>query len=392
MPSMRIAFALAGIFALIAGAVGTAATAQPGPPATRVVVGKAQSQSLAPRQGVSGVIRARRISELAAREPGLVLEFELERGTRVRKGDVVARLDPAIAELALDARRADAARVEALIERRQAELEDAEMELGRSEQLVAEGVPTEREVEDARIGLRVAQAQLAEAEAELDQARAMLAEAERRLEDLTVRAPFDAVVIETHTEVGAWVAAGGGVATVIEADRYELVLDVPEMLLAVAMRAGIDARIPGVGESVRAEPIAAVPQSDESSGLVPVRYEVEAQTADGTPIVPGMRAIGQIAAGEPSATMTVPKDAINRGPTGEFVFVAAPGQGGGHTAAMVSVRVLFAAGPERVAVAAPGLEDGALVIVQGNERLMQPNSPVAFEPPAEGGAESGGEG
>ena len=382
MPRTRVALCVVLLMALAAAVGAFGAAAQPGRPATRVVVAPVTVQSLAPRQGVSGVVRARRVSELAAREPGLVLGFELERGTRLAKGDVVARLDPAIAQLSLDARKADLARTEALIERRKAELEDAEMDLDRSEQMVAEGVPTEREVEDAKIALRIAQAQLAEAQAEHDEGEAMLAEAQRRLNDLVVRAPFDAVVIETHTEVGAWVSEGGSVATVIEADRYELVLNVPEGLLAAAFEStGLEARIPGLGETVRARPIAVVPQSDESSGLVPVRYEVASSTDAGTPIVPGMRATGLVAAGEPAPTITVPKDAVNRGPTGEFVYMVAPGQDGAHVAALVPVRVLFAAGPSRVAVSAPGLDEGAMVIVEGNERLGGPGTPVAFEAP-----------
>ena len=80
--------------------------------------------------------------------------------------------------------------------------------------------------------------------------------------------------------------------------------------------------------------------------------------------------------------LTVSRDAILRGPTGPFLYVAeGGGEGRPAAAAMVPVEVLFSVG-DRAAVRGHDLAAGALAVVEGNERLF-PGAPVLPTPAGE---------
>ena len=90
--------------------------------------------------------------------------------------------------------------------------------------------------------------------------------------------------------------------------------------------------------------------------------------------------------------LTVSRDAILRSATGPYLYVAAGGGDGKPAAAvMVPVEVLFSVG-DRAAVRGRDLAAGALVVVEGNERLFPgaPLLPSPAAPPQGGGAPPAG--
>ena len=112
----------------------------------------------------------------------VIAELHVEEGQMLAKGDLIARLDSHARELAD-------------IDRAQAELDDAKRELARSEKLQAGRAASMVAREEAEIGLKVARANLAGAQAEL-----ALTE---------VRSPIDGQVLAIHTRGGERVGADG---------------------------------------------------------------------------------------------------------------------------------------------------------------------------------------
>lgn len=172
---------------------------------------------------------------LAPRVAGQVLEVRVEENQRVRRGDVLVRLDPsdyetrvARARADLDAARngmvkvgaaADAASAQIAAER--VNLQHAEQSFERARQLHASGILSPTQFDAAKAARDGALAQLDAAEereraeraalgneAPLRQAEAVLREAELALEHTVIRAPADGRIGKRSAEPGAIVAPG----------------------------------------------------------------------------------------------------------------------------------------------------------------------------------------
>ncbi len=147
-------------------------------------------------------------SKLSAEISARILTLPYDVGQIVRKGDVVARLDPRDFELAVAKVKASMAAVQARIAQAESQLERAKA-LENQKFITAEAV-IERETE------------LAVQRAELAVQSASLATAARELEKTTVRAPFDAIVKQRHAGVGELASPGAALVTLIDKSRPEV--------------------------------------------------------------------------------------------------------------------------------------------------------------------------
>lgn len=228
-----------------------------------------------------GEVQSRRTLDLRASSGGAVvwLSEDFETGGTVASGDLLARIDPADAQSALDVARADLSEAEA-------DLRDAERTLGlarddlasseeqarlraraleRQRDLLERGVGTEAAVEAAELSVASAgQAVLsrrqavAQAESRIDQANTTiarreiaLAEAERRLADTEIRAEFAGVLADVSVVEGGLVSPNERLARLIDPDalevafrvstsQYARLLDEEGRLRESDVRAGLD--------------------------------------------------------------------------------------------------------------------------------------------------------
>lgn len=318
------------------------------------------------KRQVTGDVLAISRSQLAAQEPGFVLEVAVQEGDRVRKGDLIARLDPERLKLDLAEIEASVLAAEAKVTEEEALASQAERDRDRVRELLAKESGSAPELDRAESLAAAENARLRQARAQLgiEQARQRLIE--KRLRDLEIRAPFDGRVTEKHTEVGQWLQAGGEVVELVALDPVEIRVDVPERFVSRAMEAEhVSVMLPALGREVEARVIGVIPRGDMRSRLFPLR--LLADNPEGL-IQPGMSAVGLVPTSERSATLLVPKDAVRQSETGSFVYFDGNGR-----AAMATVERLFAVG-DRVAVRSSILRPGMNVIVEGNERLYAPGA------------------
>jgi HlyD family secretion protein len=153
----------------------------------------------------AGTVKSRRHADLSTEIGGRVVATPARAGSRVRRGDVLVQLadDELRAQLGLQTRTLDAARADA--RRACAVADQAARELVRARTLTAEGVAAASMLDRAESEHRTAAAACDAARANVQRAYAAVRVANVALTRTTLRAPFDGIVAEVHTEVGEWI-------------------------------------------------------------------------------------------------------------------------------------------------------------------------------------------
>ncbi len=140
-------------------------------------------------------------------------------GGRIGKGEQLVRIDPADYEIALQQAKAELAQAES-----DALLEKGRQDVARQEwQMLGDGV--EASESDRQLALRVPQQTATEAR--ISAARARVARAQLDLDRTTVRAPFNAVVLQRHANLGDQATAQAKLATLVDTDCYHVRVSVP---------------------------------------------------------------------------------------------------------------------------------------------------------------------
>ncbi|HYC58266.1 MAG TPA: efflux RND transporter periplasmic adaptor subunit [Thermoanaerobaculia bacterium] len=193
-----------------------------------------------------------------------IVTLRTRAGTQVRRGDVLATIDSKELYSALEQARAQLLSMRAELERqkivaRQSQLrarqnvdllglrlEAAKRNLTRNETMFREGLSNKSDYESAQDGVRTAQMELEQARKELDLSRETLsfevqtreqqvvsqqsvtADLTKRVDELTIRAPFDGMVASVAVQNSDAVAANQAVLTIVNLDSLELEIALPE--------------------------------------------------------------------------------------------------------------------------------------------------------------------
>jgi RND family efflux transporter MFP subunit len=166
--------------------------------------------------GFTGTIEPRYSTALAFRVLGRITSRPVSVGDLVAKGEVVATVDPAALDLAVQSARADLASAEAQFASASAS-EERQRALLAANSVSQAIYDTAKQARDS-------------AAAGLEKARAGMRKAEDQRGYAQLRPDFDGVVSAVHGEVGETVAAGQPVLTVARPDIREAVVDVPDTL------------------------------------------------------------------------------------------------------------------------------------------------------------------
>jgi RND family efflux transporter MFP subunit len=228
----------------------------------------------------SGYVVAQRKAALAAKATGRLEWLGVEEGSRVKSGEIIARLEgrdsAALQKQAAASVNASAAT------RDQADVafRDAQRSLARSKELLAQGIVSQADFDAVEARERGAKAALAAATANQAVSRAALDGADVAVDYTNIRAPFDGVVLTKNADVGDIVTplgaaanAKASVVTIADLDSLRVEADVSESSLEKVQKGQaceilLDAlpqdRFGGVVHSV-------VPTADRSKATVMVK-------------------------------------------------------------------------------------------------------------------------
>jgi RND family efflux transporter MFP subunit len=348
----------------------------------------AEEESAGPSLGNSvlnaaGYVVARRMSTVASKVTGRVMEIFVEEGQAVKKDEVVARLDPVnsqtmltMAERELEASRRNLAEIEV-------RLADSRRTLDRNEALVKQQLVSQQVLDASRAEVNATAARLEAAKAQVKVSESGLAIRRIDFNDLNVRAPFDGVIISKDAQPGEMISplsAGGGftrtgIATIVDMDSREVEVDVNE---AYINRVKPNQRVEAKLDAYPDHPLAAhviniVPTADRTKATVRVRIAfdklepqilpdmgIKVRFLDDTP--------QQAADTRSGPRVRVPTSAVQRAEGNAYVWVVSDGhverraitvgaENDGQTEVLAGVR----GGEELVSPLVEGLEDGGKV-------------------------------
>jgi RND family efflux transporter MFP subunit len=229
----------------------------------------------------SGYVTARRRATVSSKVTGKVLEVFVEEGRAVKRGQVLARLDDSQLRAMLSVDQAQLNAAKQATTENQARLREAQLTLGRRQQLVKDKVISRAELDSADAEVESLKARIAMAQQQVEVAQSQLNARRTDLDDMVVRAPFDGIAISKDAQPGEMispVSAGGGftrtgICTIVDMSSLEIEVDVSESYInrvkpAQPVEAVLDAypewRIP-------AKVIATIPSADRQKATVRVR-------------------------------------------------------------------------------------------------------------------------
>jgi len=189
-----------------------------------------------------GTVEARVLSRVGFEVGGALVELAADHGDRVTGGDVLARLHATVQQARLAKAQANLAQAEAALQKAQAAFSRAQAVVKqrrqtnrRQQALVRQGTVSEEAADEAQMNETTAAADVAVAEGEVAVARAALKDAGAQvtlesalLDNYTLYAPYDAVVVARHKEPGTVLNPGEAVFTLVDPDTVWALAHVDE--------------------------------------------------------------------------------------------------------------------------------------------------------------------
>jgi membrane fusion protein, multidrug efflux system len=268
----------------------------------RVQTVKAEKRKI-PRTVVAlGTLAAEDRADLGFKVAGRLARWDVDLGSRVSAGAVLAELDARDYELRRDRARAALEQARArlglpvggdnddldpqqvgIVRQAKARFEQATVNLNRSRELRDQGILAQADFDASEAAFKVAQSLHNDALEEVNNRRSILAErrsdlalAEQQLTDTQVRAPFSGAIQQRRSNLGEYLAAGAPVLTLVKLTPLRLRVDVPERE-APNIRQGqeVAVRVEGMTEAWPGKIVRLSPALEEANRSLTVEAEVD---------------------------------------------------------------------------------------------------------------------
>jgi HlyD family secretion protein len=214
----------------------------------------------------TGTLDAVTSVQVGSQVSGTIASLQADFNSVVKKGQVIARLDPSLLQAQVDQAEATIVRLLADVERARVSLDDARLKLARARALFGEGLIPRADLETAETTEREADASVKSAQAQVAQARAALNQNRVNLGHTVITAPVDGIVISRNVDVGQTVAASMSAPTL-----FVIAKDLTRMQVEASIDEADIGRIePGQPVTFRVD---AYPRESFTGTVVQVRLE-----------------------------------------------------------------------------------------------------------------------
>ena len=382
----------AWVWLLVLAAIGAAAAyvSQRGRPMAveiATVASAYPSQAIAVLNATGRVVAARRAS-VSSKATGKLEWLGVQEGQRVAEGEIIARLENRDVAASREQAAAGVKVAEANLAQGQAELADAAVSLKRARELAQKDFVSSAAVDTAEARYNKSQAAIRTLEAQIAVAQANLRAASVNFDQTQIRAPFTGIVLTKNANVGDILtpfssASGttGAVVTMADMSTLEVEADVSEASIAritvgqpaeIQLDAFADLRLAGSVSRI-------VPTVDRSKATLLVKVKFDDIDSR---VLPDMSAkiaflSRPLAENERKPVPALRTEAVVKADGKEAAFVVqsvagTPAKGAGEKAAEAGGRV------SRIAITT-GARIGDLVRVDG----LAPGTRVVVSPPGD---------
>lgn len=203
---LRRGLVVAALVALVVG-YGSYRRATRPPPAPRFTTEVVETRDVVEQVQSTGSVKPLTEVQVGAQVSGRMVKVHVDFNSKVKKGDLLAEIDPTLYGAQVSQSGAQLKAAEASAKRAQARLTTAKAGLKRLQGLKAEGIATPADVEQAQGEHDVAEADLAASSAQISQIRAQLSGARTTLAYARIFSPIDGIVVNRAVDPGQTVAA-----------------------------------------------------------------------------------------------------------------------------------------------------------------------------------------
>jgi len=333
----------------------------------------------------TGTLAPVRTVQVGSQVSGTIKALHADYNSEVKKGQVVAELDPSLFQTQVEQARATLIKAESDVDRAKVDVDDSAAKARRAQELFDQKLISRNDLETAQATAMQAEASYKSGQAQVTQARAMLNQNQVNLGHTIITAPIDGIVISRSVDVGQTVAASMSAPTL-----FVIAQDLAHMQVS----ASIDEA--DIGRIAQGQPVAfrvdAYPTQTFRGTVSQVRLEpktdqnvVSYTTMIDVPnedlkLKPGMTANVTVQVASSQDVLRVPNGSLRFSPTPELF--AALGQD-------VPAAVATAGAPTT-----PGAIGTSGAVANGNGRLAQltPEQRAQFRAQREaaGGGAGGG--
>jgi HlyD family secretion protein len=310
---------LAVVAALVAVGLVVRAKSKPAPPA-KYVVQSVTVGDVSEKVQATGAVQPLLTVNVGSQVNGRVTRVFVDFNSMVKRGDVLAEIDPTVYGAQVSQGQASLLAQRAQIESQRANAEAQRLAFERVQKLNKEGLASQGELDAARGQYEVSKAQLAAAQAQAGAISAQLVQAQTNVGFTKIIAPVDGVVISRAIDPGATVVASFQAATlfVIAQDlkRMRVLADVDEADVG-KLRAGmeVDATVDAFpGETFRGKVQQVRYSPNNVQGVVTYAAVVEVDNPE-EKLRPGMTATVNVRTNEARGVLRVPNAALRYKPT-----------------------------------------------------------------------------
>jgi len=324
----------------------------PAPPPAKVVLASVQEKMIAENAQIIGVLYFDKVSGLSTEVAGLVTSARFREGDRVKKGDVLLKLNTDFIDKDIEMARTK-------IEQMDVRIEKAEKDLERYEALHHNKAIREKDYDDIRFTHldRIKEREVLKKQLEI----ALLKKAKS-----VIRAPFDGIMLEKCADMGDWIEPGAELCRIGSSDDVFIKVPVAEELLRHSPQGGsVDVTINATGKRVPGTIDGVLPLADPRTKNCMLKVRLPRLET----VVENMSATVLIPVGERRRLKLVPRDALISFGGMDMVYTVKDGR-----AVAVTINIVSFAG-ENACSDSPDIPAGMKVVVEGNERL-RPQQPV----------------
>ncbi len=363
LKSRRAVWGIAAVaVVLLAAAViflrhGSGETVRAAPPSVPVVVNEAGRQDVPIYYDALGTVQALNTVAIRAQVNGQIVSVDFRQGQDLHKGDVLAKIDPAPFQAALD--QAVAKKSED-----QAQLIDAEKDLARFKTLVLRNAETLQDVDTQ-------QAKVDTTKATIDADQAAIEAAQTQLNYATIVAPIDGVVGFRQVDIGNIIHTNdiNPLTVLTQIKPCTVIFTLPQSDLGPVREAMLRGTVSVLAfdqdnkeQLAEGKLLLINNQIDQSTSTIQLKAEFPNTDER---LWPGAFVHIHILITTRKDAVTIPAVALQRGPDGFYVWVIKPD----NTAEQRPIDVEPVS--EDLAIAKKGLNAGERVVVDGQSRLDQ---------------------